>query len=139
MLLIFNIYKNKIHIFKTQYFVEVIVIWCLRNIIWVIIWVTDLCVHKRSFVSRIVCWFLLQCRCIIMPTLKTITAIQFAIQMLSYDMTTCCRRAGLINLSFEAVAETQEAGMRGFILCCRLAYFQDSKRYGVLAVFSFSA
>ncbi len=34
MLFIFNVCKNKILIFKTQYFVEVIVIWCLRNVIY---------------------------------------------------------------------------------------------------------
>ncbi len=31
MLFIFNVCKNKIHIFKTQYLVEVIVIWCLNE------------------------------------------------------------------------------------------------------------
>ncbi len=39
MLYIFYVCKNKIHIFKTQYFVEVIVTWCLRNVGY--IWVTD--------------------------------------------------------------------------------------------------
>ncbi len=60
---------------------------------------SDLCVQKRFFGLRNVRWFLWQCLCVVMLTLKTtITAIQFAKQMLSYNMTMLPSRSFIFHL-----------------------------------------
>ncbi len=93
------------------------------------LFISDLCIHKCSFLLN-VHWVLWQCHYVVMPTLKTkVTAIQFAIQMLSPDMTTCCCRSCAVVLYFVFWGSSRNAGSWNVIPRCRLRYFQNTKRY----------